>query len=51
MTEGTLSGCSEVSKGVVSNCVVLPRLLLEYVNPNILWRFYGNMCAGVNSVH
>ena len=57
VTECILSGHAGVSKelliiaGDVSKRLVLWRLLLEYINLIILWRFYGKLCACANSVY
>ena len=55
MTECILSGHAGVSKELVvtasdmSKCLLLWRLLLEYINLIILWTFYGKLCACANS--
>ena len=57
MTECILSGHAGVSKELVmtasdmSKCLVLWRLLLEYINLIILQTFYGKLCACANSVY
>ena len=59
VTECILSGhvgvtCSKellVTAGDVSKRLVLWRLLLEYINLIILWRFYGKLCTCANSVY
>ena len=57
VTECILSGHVGVSKELlvtasdVSKCLVLWRLLLEYINLIILRTFYGKLCACANSVY
>ena len=57
VTECTLSGHAGVSKELVvtasdlSKCLVLWRLLLEYINLIILRTFYGKLCASASSVY
>ncbi len=57
MTECILSGHAGVSKELVvtasdmSKCLVLWRLLLEYINLIILRTFYGKLYACANSVY
>ena len=55
--ECILSGHAGVSKELLvtvsdmSKCLVLWRLLLEYINLIILRTFYGKLCACANSVY
>jgi len=57
VTECILSGHAGVSKELLvtasdmSKCLMLWRLLLEYINLIILRIFYGKLCACVNSVY
>ena len=57
VTEWRVSGHAGVTKeslvtaSDVSKCLVLWRLLLEYINLIILQRFYGKLCACGNSVY
>jgi len=57
VTKCILSGHAGVSKELLvtasdmSKCLVLWRLLLEYINPIILRTFYGKLCACANSVY
>ena len=57
VTKCILSGHAGVSKELLvtasdmSKCLVLWKLLLEYINPIILRTFYGKLCTCVNSVY